>query len=114
VIFLIVKLLDMEKKELLKSIHQKIDDLNYKIGVLKKMASQEADSSRRNEMESTVTDMEKLRDDTYVQYDKLYSVQEKDDTRLSEMEQNIFSNIRSFDSAFKKAGGIFDSRHENR
>jgi hypothetical protein len=104
----------MEKKELLKSIHQKIDDLNYKIGVLKKMASNETDSSKRNEMESTLSDMEKLRDKTYVEYDKIYSVHENDNNSLSEMEQNIFTNIRSFDSAFKKAGGIFDMRHENR
>jgi hypothetical protein len=83
----------MEKKELLKSIHQKIDDLNYKIGVLKKMASNETDSSKRNEMESTVSDMEKIRDNTYIQYDKIYSVHENDDTRLSEMEQNIFTVI---------------------
>ena len=87
--------------------HQKIDDINYKLGELSETLSAETDNIIKNKMKSVIAEMEKVRDSIYLQYEQLNKTREDNEPELSEIEKNIFERIRTFDNAFKKSGGIF-------
>jgi hypothetical protein len=100
----------MTKEELLKTTRHKIDDINEKISVLAEMLALEPDAGRRNEMRSVINNLEEIRDNALVNFSRIEEIEAEDKRRLSEMEKNIFNGIRSFDDAFKNAGGIFKVR----
>jgi predicted nucleic acid-binding Zn-ribbon protein len=97
----------MDKEELIMKTHQKIDDLNYKLGELSDILSAETDDIVKNKMRSAISELENIRDSIYPQYEQLNNAGEDNEPELKEMEKNIFARIRTFDNAFKKAGGIF-------
>lgn len=97
----------MIKEELMKNTHKKVDDINYKIDELSEILSSEADDVVKNKMKSVITELEDIRDKIHSKYKEINESKGDNREKLTEMEKNIFTDIRSFDNAFKKAGEIF-------
>jgi uncharacterized coiled-coil DUF342 family protein len=97
----------MDKKEILKSIRHKIDEINRKTSELRDKISTRTGKDVNNEIESLITELEDIRNKIQLKYEKLEKLESQDKQGLSEIEKNIYNSIKSYDDAFKKAGGLF-------
>jgi hypothetical protein len=97
----------MERIEMLSDIELRINDIDKRRDELKKWMDDHPDHPQYDEAEKLLFEMNKILDSLRMKYKNLEANISGDQKNITIMEQNIYSNIRAFDSAFTKAGSIF-------
>jgi predicted nucleic acid-binding Zn-ribbon protein len=97
----------MERIEMLSDIELRIKDIDQRRDELKTWMDDHRDHPQYDESEKLLFEMNKILDSLRMKYKDLEANISGDQKNVTIMEQNIYSNIRAFDSAFKKAGSIF-------
>lgn len=96
----------MTQKELKQQIRDKINGLTEQI---QKLKIQVVDASERDSYDQLIRELEETRDQIRNKYTEMESSGEEDWTKL---DKNIYADIESFNSAFKKAGALFKPRQK--
>ena len=91
----------MKQEEHKLQIKEKIDDFNRQLLELK---NQVVDASVKDAFDSLIVQMEKTRDQIQKKYNTMEASGENEWTKL---ENNIYTDMESFDKAYKKAGALF-------
>lgn len=95
----------MNQEEYRLKLKEKIEDFTRQIMELK---TQVVDASIKESFDSLITEMEKTRDLIQKRYDTMEASGESEWTKL---EKNIYTDIESFNEAYRKAGSLFKPRH---
>jgi hypothetical protein len=99
----------MEKVELLNNIQKMVVDIHIKMYDLRNRIAAETDEDVKHRAEILLKELDSMQSNLHEQFNILDS--SNHDKRVThEIEENIFRHLRSFDEAFKHAGGIFRSR----
>ncbi len=85
-------------------VKETIEVFNRQILELK---SQVVSPSMKNSYDSLISELEKTRDLIQEKYDTMQASGESNWTKL---EKNIYSDVESFNNAYKKAGALFKPR----
>ncbi|MFO7924507.1 MAG: hypothetical protein R6U58_12530 [Bacteroidales bacterium] len=99
----------MEKEELLKRTYQEIEDINKRIAELNDRIKDEKTDASREKTKSVIKKLEEIRDKIRSHYVKLDRTGGGETKNITKIEKNIYTDIRSFEDAFKNAGRIFSS-----
>jgi predicted nucleic acid-binding Zn-ribbon protein len=97
----------MERIEMLSDIELRIKDIDQRRDELKTWMDNHPDHPQYDEAEKLLFEMNKILDSLRMKFKDLEANISGDQKNVTVMEQNIYSNIRAFDSAFTKAGSIF-------
>ena len=99
----------MEKRDFIKDIEMKLNNVNNNLKEIKDKFEKTDNMEIEKEAAEAIIKLEKMRDRIKEQYD---DAREKKSNNKStvELEKNIFNSIKSFDSAFTKAGSIFRTK----
>ncbi|HAF30887.1 MAG TPA: hypothetical protein DCG75_17755 [Bacteroidales bacterium] len=97
----------MEKEELVLKTKQKLDEIQEKINDIKEKVEQNTNDAIHEKSEHIINELKELGEKIHKQYSKLGLPENQSKPNITEMEKNIFNSIRSFDSAFQRAGSIF-------
>lgn len=96
----------MKQEELKQQIREKIDGLTEQIRRLK---LQVVDASVKDSYERLIQELEETRDQIRKKYEEMESSGKEDWSRL---DKNIYTDMETFNSAFKKAGALFKPRQQ--
>lgn len=96
----------MNKKELLQETENTIEEVDTLINNLKKSFKTDSEVID-DEKEQMLTQLEDLKEKISLQVDNVREIKDEETKQVSEIEKNIYSDIRSFHEAFTEAGSIF-------
>lgn len=96
----------MKQEEFKQQIKEKINGLTEQI---QKLKIQVVDASVKDSYDQLIQELEETRDQIRKKYQDMESSGEEDWTRL---DKNIYTDMESFNSAFKKAGALFKPRQK--
>lgn len=85
-------------------LKETIEEFNRQIQELK---TQDVSPSMKNSYDSLISELEKTRDQIQEKYDTMQASGESNWTML---EKNIYSDVESFNNAYKNAGALFKPR----
>ena len=94
----------MQSKELKAELEKRLTDIKQKIREVQNGIDEEDAPSV--ELEDILLKLKALQEDLVLQHDQLTAMEEEEGDEFEELEKNIWSNIKSFDSAFSDAGAI--------
>lgn len=94
----------MKKEENKHKVKEKIEDLSRQILELK---TQVVEASLMDSLNKLISELEKTRDLIQKKYDVMEASGERE---WSKLEKNIYTDLESFNTAYKKAGAIFKPR----
>lgn len=93
----------MHSKELKAELEKRLSDIKQKIEEVQHGIDEEDAPSV--ELEDILVKLKALQEDLILQHDQLVAMEEEGE-EFEKLEKNIWSNIKSFDSAFSDAGAI--------
>jgi len=99
----------MDKNELILKTKQKIDEIKEKISELKEKANENTSQDIKDQSNKLIGELEEISEDIQKQYSSLGLPENQDNPKVTEIEKNIYNGIRTFDSAFTRAGSIFQT-----
>jgi hypothetical protein len=94
----------MKYKELKSDIIKKLDDVNEKIQELNN--SQDTNLAKKTELQDIINQLETIRGKILMQYHSIMNTKNEEDSKLPELEKNIYNSFTSFESAYSKAGSL--------
>lgn len=99
----------MDKNELILKTKQKIDEIKENISQLKEKANENKSQDLKKQSNKLIGELEEISEDIQKQYSSLGLPENQSDQKVTEIEKNIYNGIQSFDSAFSRAGSIFQT-----
>jgi predicted RNA-binding protein with RPS1 domain len=94
----------MKQEEQKQQIKEKLEGLNRQIHQLK---VQVVDASVKDSYDRLIRELEEKRDRIREKYDQMEGSAEED---WSKLDKNIYADLESFNTSFKKAGALFKPR----
>jgi len=91
----------INQKEYKKKVKNKIEEISAQIQNLR---YQVVEASLKNEFEALIRELEGIRDRIQAQYDEM---EESGEEQWNKVDKNIYADVKSSDTAFKKAGSMF-------
>ena len=87
-------------------INEKLAEINEKIVDMRKESENKA--GIKKDLSSVLKQLESVRNNIVLQYNKIQNM-ENDNKKYSEIKKNIYTDLNSFDRAFKNAGSIVET-----
>jgi len=100
----------MDKEELILTTKQKIDDVSDKIKEIEKKVEKNTNQEIQEQSENSLKELNEIRQKIKKEYSNLGKPNMQNKSEVTEIEKNIFNSIRSFDSAFERAGALFKTK----
>lgn len=100
----------MDRENLRITTKQKIDEVNNKLSELKKELAGKNEDEMTEVAKSSLTELNQLRDEIQVLYEKLAKTSLTDELEFDKVEKNIYNSIESFNNAFTKAGSMLRTK----
>ncbi len=94
----------MKTQDLKIELSKKLADVNSRIIVLKEKLDELNEQS--NSLQDVIIELESIRNNILVQFDKIETDDESDAKKMPELERNIYKSFSSFDESFSKAGSL--------
>ena len=94
----------MKTQELKIELSKKLADVNSRIIVLKERLDELNEQS--TVLQDVIVELESIRDNILVQFDRIETADESDAKRMPELEKNIYKSFSSFEESFSKAGSL--------
>jgi len=92
----------MKEKEFRQDAEKRIDEINAKINTLK---FQVVEPSLKADFQKLIEELEEIRERIMKTY---LSAEEEEDKDWDTLRKNIYTDIKSFDNAFTRAGRMFN------
>ena len=103
----------MELQELKASLKQRLAEVEEKLNEVEKELKKEDDPS--DALKDIQEQLKAKKDEIILQYDQIEAMDTADEVRMPELEKNIYNSLESFDTAYSKAGALFEkNRFRNR
>jgi chaperonin cofactor prefoldin len=94
----------MKTNDLKIELSRKLADVNSRIIVLKDDLDDLNEQSEA--LQDVIIDLENIRDNILIQFNEIESTTEAEQTKLPELEKNIYKSFTSFDESFSRAGSL--------
>jgi len=96
----------MDNEEILKKTKRAVDDISQKYSDLQEKLPDKKLREANEVLQSAIDELDNLKQEINDQFDSLSKNQEKTDAEFSEIEKNIYNNIRTFNNAYTEAGSM--------
>ena len=103
----------MELQELKSRLKERLAEVEEKLNEVEKSLKEEDKPS--DTLKDIHEQLKAKKDDIIIQYDQIEAMKTADEVRLPELEKNIYNSLKSFDTAYNKAGAfIEENKFRNR
>lgn len=93
-------------QELKSDLKKRLTEVENKLNEIEEAQKHQAKSS--DSLNTSIRGLRALKDDLILQFDQIDAMKAEDEVRFPELKRNIYSSLKSFDSAHTKAGALVE------
>jgi len=93
-------------QELKSDLKEHLTEVENKLNEIEEAQKNQEKSS--DSLNTSISDLHALKDDLILQFDQIDALETNDEVRFPELKKNIYNSLKSFDSAYTKAGALIE------